>query len=122
MPVACSRACRPPCLQLLHLQTLSKVHGFISFAFQPDLLSRFINFVMWILMTGTMTWRIATQGIVAGGGQGPALISVQCSSSPGLVLQRFLWHPAVKYVTTLHNSTKSLLPRLPHLLIAVRRA
>ncbi len=27
---------------------------------------------------------------------------------------------AVKYVITLHNSTKSLLPRLPHLLIAVR--
>ncbi|KAL4427343.1 hypothetical protein ABPG77_003252 [Micractinium sp. CCAP 211/92] len=59
----------------LQVTALSKVHGFISFAFQPDLLSRFINFVMWILMT-------------------------------------------VKYVITLHNSTKSLLPRLPHLLIA----
>ncbi|KAL4440260.1 hypothetical protein ABPG75_003261 [Micractinium tetrahymenae] len=58
----------------LRVTSLSRVRGFISFAFQPDLLSRFINFVMWALMT-------------------------------------------VKYVTTLHNSSKSLLPRLPHLLI-----
>lgn len=56
--------CRP-------LQALSKVHGFISFAFQPDLLSRFINFVMWILMTGGMTGGAVAQA-PRGEGQGRA--------------------------------------------------
>ncbi|EFN52920.1 hypothetical protein CHLNCDRAFT_138505 [Chlorella variabilis] len=49
-------------------------HSFISFAFGPDLLSRFINLVLWALMT-------------------------------------------VKSVVALHLGTKSLLPRLPHLLV-----
>lgn len=30
------------------------MRGFISFAFGPDLLSRFINFTMWSLMTGLL--------------------------------------------------------------------
>ncbi len=51
-------------------------HSFISFAFGPDLLSRFINLVLWALMI-------------------------------------------VKSVVALHLGTKSLLPRLPHLLVSV---
>jgi hypothetical protein len=35
----------------IRVQSLLHVRGFISFAFGPDLLSRFVNFVMWLLMT-----------------------------------------------------------------------
>ncbi|KAI3431554.1 hypothetical protein D9Q98_004603 [Chlorella vulgaris] len=51
-----------------------EVRGFVTFALGPDLLSRFINLVLWMLMS-------------------------------------------VKYVTVLHMTTKSLLPRVPHLLV-----
>lgn len=64
--------CACTCVQPLH------PHSFISFAFGPDLLSRFINLVLWALMT-------------------------------------------VKSVVALHLGTKSLLPRLPHLLVNVSR-
>ncbi len=55
-----------------------EVRGFVTFALGPDLLSRFINLVLWMLMS-------------------------------------------VKYVTMLHMTTKSLLPRVPHLLVNVRQ-
>ncbi|PSC67659.1 methyltransferase type 11 isoform A [Micractinium conductrix] len=62
-------------LATLRALPVLRVRGFISFAFGPDLLSRLVNLMMWLLMT-------------------------------------------VKYVITLHVSTKSLLPRLPHLLVS----